>query len=89
MLGMLVIGFAQHAVTAAGGIARQLGVFVVKLLRRTTHPHFRTGTVENMVAVERNTILLVAKPASATAPLAMAAATHALHIHRLLSILVW
>jgi hypothetical protein len=88
MLGMLIISLAQHAVATAGGVARQLGVFVVELLRRAAYPHFRTGTVEHMVAVKRDAILLVAESASTTAALTVAAATHALHIHRVVSILV-
>ena len=41
MLGMLVIGFAQHSVSVAGGVARHLLVLLEKLLRRAPHPHFR------------------------------------------------
>ncbi len=88
MLGMLIIGFAQHAVSRGGGIARHLRIFVIKLLGRTTHPHFRTGTVEYVISVERDAVLLVAKPATATTARTVVASTHALHIHRLVSILV-
>ncbi|WP_333490102.1 hypothetical protein [Acidocella sp. MX-AZ03] len=88
MLGVLVISLAQHPVGGGGGIAGQLRIFVIKLLSGAAHPHFRAGAVEHMITVERNTILLVAKPAAAAATGTVVASTHALHIHRLVSILV-
>ena len=90
MFGVLVVGFAQNAVAAGGSIARHLRVFVVKLLGSAAHTHFRPGTVKNMVAIQRNAVLLIAKsPSTATAAArAVVAATHALHVHVLLSTLV-
>ena len=93
MLGVLVIRLAGHAVAIAEGIAGQLLIFVIELLGGAAHPHFRTGTVEYMVAVQRDAVLLVAKPAAATTAAtttvrAMVATTHALHVHCFSSILV-
>ena len=91
MLGVLVIRLAGHAVAIAESIAGKLLIFIIELLGGAAHPHFRTGTVEHMVAVERNAVLLVAKPAATTAATtvrAMVATTHALHVHCFSSILV-
>jgi hypothetical protein len=91
MLGMLVIGLASHPVAVRGRIAGHLRVFLEQLLGGAAHPHLRPGTVEHMVAVEGNAVLLVAKSATSTATAAavraMVATTHALHVHIVSSIL--
>ena len=84
MLGVLVIRLAGHPVAAGGGIPGQLGVFLVQLLGGAALAHLWPGAVEDMVAVERDAVLLVAGITAATAAAivrAVVAATHTLHVH--------
>jgi hypothetical protein len=87
MFRMLEERFRRHSVTATGGVAAELQVFLEKLLGRAAYADFGTVAVENVVTIERNSPARMvadgaARSSTATTTAgAMVAATHALHVH--------
>ena len=67
MFRMLEEGFGGHPVSTAGRVAAELEVFLEKLLGGAADTDFRPITVENMVAIERDSAARIMADSAAAA----------------------
>lgn len=89
MLRVLEIALGHYPVAGPCRIAAQLKVFLKQLLRCPTQPHIRPARIEDMIPIHRllaglaelSTAAAAASTSAPTAPVTMAAATHAFYVH--------